>query len=83
MRTKTVSVLLFVYVLMASLSAHTQNPQWKGRIEDEGGVKVVVNPVYEIYKIQNQKLEPDKRGDLISGLNHETKPMPQANGDRG
>ena len=59
MRTKTVSVLLFVYVLMASLSAHTQNPQWKGRIEDEGGVKVVVNPEKPLYGEITLDLEED------------------------
>lgn len=43
MRTKTVSVLLFVYVLTVSLSAQTQNFQWKGRVVDEDGVKVIID----------------------------------------
>lgn len=59
MRTKTVSVLLFVYVLTASLSAQTQNPQWHGLVEDGGGVKVVVNPDVPLYGEISLDLEED------------------------
>jgi len=34
-RTKTVVFFFLVSLLTASLSAHTQNPQWQGRIDDE------------------------------------------------
>lgn len=59
MRTKTVVFFFLVSLLAVSLSAHTQNPQWQGRIEDEAGVKVVVNPDVPLYGEITLELEED------------------------
>jgi hypothetical protein len=48
-----------VSLFTASLSAQKQNPQWQGRIEDEGGVKVAINPDVPLYGEFPLELEED------------------------
>lgn len=53
--------MLLIFVLIAAYNQ--QNPQWKGKIEYEDGVKVIVNPNEPLYG----EIELDLEEDLIIG----------------
>ena len=49
MRTKLISFLILVSVLIVSFSLGQENPQWKGKVEYEDGIKVIKNSKESIY----------------------------------
>jgi len=54
-----ISILLLVSVFMIFASYGKQNPQWKGTIEEEDGVKVIKNPNEPLYGEIAFELEED------------------------
>lgn len=55
----TISIVLLVAVFMVLTSYGKQNPQWKGTIEEENGVKVIKNPNEPLYGEITFDLEED------------------------
>ena len=58
MRNK-ISIFLLISVFMTFASYGKQNPQWKGTIEEEGGIKVIKNPNEPLYGEITFDLEED------------------------
>ena len=58
MRNK-ISIVLLISVFMILASYANQNPQWKGTIEEEKGVKVIKNPNEPLYGEITFDLEED------------------------
>ena len=59
MRTKLILFLIIVSVLIVSFSIGQENPQWKGKIEYENGIKVIKNPKLALYGEIKFVLEED------------------------
>lgn len=59
MRAKFISFLILVSVLIVSFSVGQENPQWKGKIEYENGVKVIKNPKKPMYSKYVFHMEED------------------------
>ena len=59
MRTKTISIVLLIFVLIVALSYSQQNPQWKGKITKLGDLTIVKNPKEPIYKDPILELSED------------------------
>ena len=55
----TISIVLLVSAFMIFASFINQNPQWKGTIEEEDGVKVIKNPNEPLYGEITFDLEED------------------------
>ena len=49
MRTKIISFIIIVSVLVVSFSISQENPQWKGKIEYEDGIEVITSPEQPMY----------------------------------
>jgi len=56
---KIVSIVLFLIVLIQIISYSDQKVEWKGRIENENGVKVVKNPSEPLYGEIELEIEED------------------------
>lgn len=54
----TVCIILAVFILIAA-GGIEKNPQWKGTIEEEDGIKVIKNPAEPLYGEITFKLEED------------------------
>jgi len=58
-RTKVVSVALFLSVIIMVISFGGQKAEWKGKIEEENGIKVIKNPRDPLYGEIKFELEED------------------------
>ena len=52
-------VVCFLVSLTFLVSSQDENPQWKGTIEEEDGIKVIKNPAEPLYGELTLKLEED------------------------
>lgn len=58
-KTKAISLVLFLSVLMILISCRTQKAGWKGTIEKENGITVVKNPEAPIYSEDKFSMEEE------------------------
>ena len=59
MKAKIISIIFLISVLLVALTLAQQKPIWKGKIEDEKGVKIVKNPREPIYSRDVFQLEEE------------------------
>ncbi len=58
-KTKTVSAVLFLLILIMTISCSQQKTEWKGTIEEVNGVTIVKNPKEPVYEEDGIRLEED------------------------
>lgn len=56
---KLIYLILFLSILMMSVSDGNQKAEWKGKIEKENGIKVMKNPREPLYGESKFELEED------------------------
>lgn len=61
-KTKVVSIILFLSLIIMLASCKPQKAEWKGTIEEENGVTVVKNPKEPMYEEDVCSIEEDEEG---------------------